>query len=309
MRKLFISTDGRPRAGWRVFMQFILFMVVLMTAQGIQDASLRAGDAVGYTAGSLVYIAGILLVMQLFSRFIDRRPLQGYGLLVNREWWLDLVAGLFIGAFTLCGVALAEKSLGWVEFTNVSRAAFSVPLLVTGLLSFLNLAAVGLGEELTFRGYQMTTFAEGFGRNSSSRKALILSLTVSSIFFGLVHLMNPNASFLPAVIITLAGLLLGLSYVWSGSLALPVGIHVAWGFFEEFVFGFANSGQAPANSLLQNTGSGPALWTGGTFGPEGGLLILILIAVDVLLVWLWTINRRGMRENKYNGSEFTRLQH
>lgn len=292
MPKLFVNSEGRARAGWRILLQFFLFIMVLAAAQLIQAEGFKNGDAISYAAGSLTYIAGILMVTIVLSRFMDRRPVHEIGLRLNREWWFDLTAGMIIGAFTLGLVAFMEYSLGWVEFTAILRNSLNAPLIVTALLAFLNLTAVGFGEELTFRGYQLTNLAEAFGKKAGLKKAVIIALLLTSAIFGITHLLNPNAGLLPALNITLAGLLLGLAYTWSGSLALPVGIHISWGYFEEFVFGYANSGQEPFNSLLKNTVSGPVLWTGGSFGPEGGLLILIAILVDIVLVHFWLKSRK-----------------
>ncbi|BCY17167.1 hypothetical protein hrd7_10160 [Leptolinea sp. HRD-7] len=292
MRKMFISSEGRLRAGWRVLIQFFFFFMILIASQMVQSDGYRNGNAISYAAGSLTYIAGILFITFALSRYLDHRPVHEIGLRVNREWWLDLSAGLVIGAFTLGIVALLENCLGWAEFTFNPRNSLNTPLFVTALLALLNLTAVGFGEELTFRSYQLTNLAEAFGKKVGLKKAVIIALCLTSIFFGITHLLNPNASFLPALNIMLAGLLLGLAYVWSGNIALPLGIHITWGYFEEFIFGYANSGQIPVNSLWQNSVSGPTLWTGGSFGPEGGLLILLAILVDVGLVYFWLKNRK-----------------
>ena len=292
MWKMFFNSEGRARAGWRILLQFFLFIMVLAAAQIIQAEGFRNGNAISYAAGSLTYIAGILMVTIILSRYLDHRSVYEIGLRLSREWWFDLAAGLAIGAFTLGAVAFVESSLGWAEFTAVPRNSLNAPLFVTALLAFLNLTAVGFGEELTFRGYQLSNLAEAFGKKAGLKKAVIIALLMTSSIFGVTHLLNPNASLLPALNISLAGLLLGLAYVWSGSLALPIGIHITWGYFEEFIFGYANSGQEPFNSLLQNTVSGPALWTGGSFGPEGGLLILIAILADISLLYLWLKSRK-----------------
>jgi membrane protease YdiL (CAAX protease family) len=234
----------------------------------------------------------MVIMLFVFSRYIDRRPMLDLGLRINREWWFDLAAGLVIGAFSLTAVALLENGLGWAEFKLIPQNSLNTPIFVTALLALLNLTAVGFGEELTFRGYQLTNLAEGYAKRAGRKKAIIIALSLTSAFFGVAHLLNPNAGLLPTLNITLAGLLFGLAYVWSGSLALPLGIHIAWGYFEEFIYGYANSGQAPFNSLMTNTVTGPELWTGGAFGPEGGLLILLLLLLDIGLVSIWINSRK-----------------
>jgi hypothetical protein len=84
-----------------------------------------------------------------------------------------------------------------------------------------------------------------------------------------------------------AGLLLAFCYVRTGKLWLSIGLHVGWNFFEGVVFGFPTSG-VTIYSLLHIHVTGPALWTGGAFGPEAGLIILPALAIGAGLVWLYT---------------------
>jgi len=87
-----------------------------------------------------------------------------------------------------------------------------------------------------------------------------------------------------------------------------LGIHIAWGYFEEFIFGYANSGQAPFNSLMQNTVTGPELWTGGAFGPEGGLLILLVLLLDIGLVKVWIKSRNQWKGIRVSLADYPKIK-
>lgn len=286
------NSEKRIRSGWRVLLQFILFFVVLVTAQLVQEPAAKTGNPVGYAAGSLVYLAGMVLVINALSRWIDRRPISDFGLHFDRVWWQDLGAGFCIGAFTLTAIAVIEIFLNWVEFSTVPHNPFGAAVIPAGLLALLNLTAIAFGEEITFRGYQVKNLAEGLRARIGEKGAIVVALLITSLLFGMVHLLNPNADFVSTLNVALAGALMGFGFIWTGKIALPLGLHIAWGFFEEYIFGYANSGQAPLSSLMTNTLTGPELWTGGLFGPEGGLLVSLLILVDVALVFLW-IKRRN----------------
>jgi uncharacterized protein len=86
---------------------------------------------------------------------------------------------------------------------------------------------------------------------------------------------------------------LGLAYVLTGELAIPIGIHITWNLFEGTVYGFAVSGSAPEASLIHLEQGGPKLWTGGPFGPEAGLLCTISCTIALALVALWVRARHG----------------
>ena len=148
---------------------------------------------------------------------------------------------------------------------------------------------VGVAEELMFRGYLLLNLAEGFNlRSISSRWALILSWLFTSAVFGVAHMINPNATVVSSIYITLFGIWLGLGYVLTGSLAIPIGIHIAWNLFQGYVYGFPVSGgrDFPTTFIVIEQG-GPATWTGGAFGPESGLIGLCALVLGVILVITW----------------------
>jgi hypothetical protein len=154
---------------------------------------------------------------------------------------------------------------------------------------------VGIYEELVSRGYQLRNAAEGLNLPGvGPRGAVLLAWVLSSVLFGYLHAANPSATPLSTFNVALAGLMLGFGYVLTGELAIPIGLHVTWNFFQGAVFGFPVSGLSVAGATFLSTDQGgPALWTGGPFGPEGGLLAPGAMAVGILLTALWVRLRRG----------------
>jgi hypothetical protein len=88
--------------------------------------------------------------------------------------------------------------------------------------------------------------------------------------------------------------MLGFGYVLSGELAIPIGLHITWNLFQGAVYGFPVSGLEPFGAtFLATKQTGPDLWTGGSFGPEAGLLAPVAMLLGVLLIALWTRLRTG----------------
>jgi len=81
----------------------------------------------------------------------------------------------------------------------------------------------GIGEELLFRGVIQTAIVEGFGGET---RGLIIGIAVTSLLFGLVHPINKLYVFLCFVV----GIYLGLLFVWTGNLIVPVIIHTFYNF-------------------------------------------------------------------------------
>ncbi|GAB3905949.1 hypothetical protein GCM10029964_101970 [Kibdelosporangium lantanae] len=139
-------------------------------------------------------------------------------------------------------------------------------------------ASVAATEETLFRGVLFRMLEE--------RTGTVIALVVSSLVFGLVHIINVNATLWGAISIGLTGGLLTSSlYVVTRSLWFPLGLHFAWDFTHSGVFGVVMSGSAEApRGLLNTTLEGPVVLTGGAFGPEASLLVLLVAAVPTVLL-------------------------
>jgi hypothetical protein len=163
------------------------------------------------------------------------------------------------------------------------------------LIPFLAFLLVGFYEELFSRGYQLTNLAEGFNQGwIGSRGAILIATLISSLIFGVLHATNPNATLFSTLNICMAGFMLAAGFVLTGQLAIPIGIHITWNFFQGNVFGFPVSGaNFRTATLIAIQQEGPDLWTGGAFGPEGGLLGLGVMLLGALFVVLWVRWKQG----------------
>ena len=135
----------------------------------------------------------------------------------------------------------------------------------------------GFAEELLIRGVVFRLVEESLG----SWLAVVLSATL----FGLLHGLNPGATVVSTLAIALeAGVLLAAAYVYSRRLWLPIGLHIGWNFTESGLFGATVSGYG-SRGLLRNDLHGPAILTGGAFGPEASIVAVALcFAVGVVLL-------------------------
>jgi uncharacterized protein len=188
-----------------------------------------------------------------------------------------------------------EFSAGWVTVAGTLEAVGGgsfFPAIAASVVFFL---CVGFYEELSSRGYQLTNIAEGLNfPGVGARGAVLLAWVLSSSVFGVLHLANPNASAVSTLDIAFAGLLLGAGYVLTGQLAIPVGLHVTWNFFQGNVFGFPVSGiETIGATFVETEQGGPDLFTGGVFGPEAGLLGVGAMVVGIGAISLYVRLRYG----------------
>ena len=162
----------------------------------------------------------------------------------------------------------------------------------------MSLISVGFAEELFSRGYHLRNMAEGFHFGRISPKlAILLALILSSSIFGIAHASNPNATFVSSFNIAIAGIFLGLGLILLDELAIPIGLHITWNFFQGNVFGFPVSGKSTiGGTFLKIEQSGPVWFTGGAFGPEAGVIGLIAMGIGMVAIVLYARWERGSAE-------------
>src|SRR5262245_22750219 len=83
----------------------------------------------------------------------ERRAYADYGLHLDRKWWLDLGFGLGLGVFLMTAIVLTMTAFGWASLTLTAITDTGLPFLVAFLVKILVYIAVGVNEELVFRGY------------------------------------------------------------------------------------------------------------------------------------------------------------
>jgi uncharacterized protein len=235
-------------------------------------------------------LVAVLLSTWLVVHFIDHRPWSDMGLHFDRAGWIDLLFGLFLGSLLMTFVFMVEYAAGWVRVENLFAVDLQATPFIVALIGPLVVSLViSIIEELLTRGYQLRNLAEGMNMPSlGPGGAIVASWIISSSLFGLLHIFNPNATWLSTLYLMLTGVFFGLGYVLTGRLGLPIGLHFAWNVFQGNVYGFPVSGNIFSGAtVIRIEQGGPSLWTGGAFGPEAGLLGIAAILLGCLLTLLW----------------------
>jgi membrane protease YdiL (CAAX protease family) len=131
-------------------------------------------------------------------------------------------------------------------------------------------------EELVFRGYVYQKI-RGVSR--------VLSIGVTSLVFAFLHTKNSGATAVAIANIAVAGVLLALAYETFQRLWFPIGIHLAWNVASGPLLGYPVSGYVPSQSVMRTIGSGPRVVTGGAFGIEASIVMLIVESCAVVVLW------------------------
>lgn len=263
----------------------VLLWSVLATVTLVVSLSLAMSGALGPVgdsplAGSLVQAPAATLALWLVSRWIERRSPSEVGFARDHA-----VRQASLGV--LAGVALFSLVMGLLALGGAYRAQWDPAPFGTLLASVVMLMLAAWFEEVFFRAILFRCI-EGWAGSGAA-------LLVSSALFGLAHFDNPSAGWLPALAIAIeAGVMLGAVWMWTRSLWAVWGLHFAWNWVQGGLFGAPVSG-LEIQGLFRATLSGDPLWTGGAFGPEAGLVAVLVCGTAGVLALAHVIRRGGWR--------------
>jgi len=306
LRNIFWNTEqARIRSGFRLVLLVTMYVAL---GNGLEFLIGSMTDQIEFASNAPLWIflvmAGVLLSSGVISvwlagRFLDRRLFTEFGFHLNRQWWIDLCFGMGLGILLITLIFIIELAFGWISINEIFFMLNPKQLFVLPIFIFLILfICIGISEELVSRGYLLKNLAEGFNiKVIGPRGAIIIGWILSSIVFGLFHLDNNNATFLSTLNITIGGIFLGIGFVVTGELAIPIGLHITWNLFQANVFGFPVSGitiPSQVVTVFNVTQTGPEIWTGGAFGPEGGLLCSLAFLLGMVLTLIWLHRRRRL---------------
>ena len=199
--------------------------------------------------------------------------LDALGITFNKYSIVDaIVGGIVAGAIVSLMFLLEWRfnllSVDGIESVSVLGTDISTPFVV----SFI--------EELMFRAIVIGCLALWM-RNAS------IIISISAIIFASAHLQNQNVNMLAFVGYFVGGIVYGIGYLRTGSLWLPMGLHLGWNYFQGRVCGFSLSGYQVPDCLILQHAVGSPLWTGGSYGFEGGVLGLVARLCMLLLILFW----------------------
>jgi membrane protease YdiL (CAAX protease family) len=278
---VFVGSDG-IRAGWGVLLFVLLFIgfgfISSWVLRDLLHMSRDRGSALPVGRALVVELAQFLpmFLATAVMAVIERRSLLAYGY-QGEARAVRFLSGLVWGLVALSTLVGVLWMAGWLAFDGrlLSGSAIWKYGFEWGVLFLL----VGFFEESTLRGYLQFTLSRGIGFWWG---ALLLSF-----LFGFSHGVNPGETPVGLFAAGAVGLVFCLSLWYTGSLWWAVGCHASWDWAESYFYGTSDSGLTMQGHLFSEHPTGSRLWSGGTTGPEGSLLVLGLLAVMALLMWLW----------------------
>lgn len=273
------ALSARPNLALRVLRNPITLIVLEAIVFIFIGGSLEASSAaermgfspVGFFLFVLVGAVVMILVWKAFRRWVEGER--------DREFTLP-GAGRELGGGLLAGFLLFTLMTGLVALLGGIEVVGTRPFGKTQFWEWAALGvASGLFEETLFRGILLRQLERLVGT--------WWALAATSVLFGAVHMMNPDATWTGAISIMVeAGILLGAAYLYTRRLWFAAGLHAAWNFTQAWVFSVPVSGTGQTVGILVTRRTGPEWLTGGDFGLEASLAaVVVATAAGVLLLW------------------------
>jgi membrane protease YdiL (CAAX protease family) len=237
------------------------------------------------TVTEAIFAGAAVVALLSVVGIVQQRKLTETGFAV-KGFVLETATGYLLGA-ALISIVISILGIAG-DFKVVSHNPAYNPVMAAFLCLF-----IAVFEETFFRGYMLPSFERRWGTTTA--------LIVSSLLFGAMHLMNvPHESFavqarVVAFIGVEAGILLSAAFLLTRRLWMPIGIHWAWNFFLGPYYGAPVSGIDIMGSYNRAVLHGPAYITGGKFGPEAGIVALIVCTTAGLALLLAAVKRGQWR--------------
>ena len=228
------------------------------------------------------------LAYWIYVHYIEKRDLTELG---HSHAFQEIGLGALIGFGLFSFIILIMWLLGLYGVTRINFLLLPrIGVLVGAFVS-------AFIQELIFRAVIYRITEEWLG----TWQALI----ISAVLFGLIHLSSTGATVFSALAVALqAGVLLAAAYALTHSLWMALGLHMAWDFANDGIFGVGVAGQSgqALHGLLQANLNGSKLLTGGPLGVEASIITLIIALIAGILM-LRIAYQKGYFVSRQNKSQ------
>jgi len=220
-----------------------------------------------------IQLAGLLFGSWVVARR-EGAVLGEYGLPGRGAFGAKFWEGAIWGFAALSGVVGALTALKYFRIESVALAGSTAVYYAVGWgVTFI---VLGMFEEFLFRGFLLYRL--------STRLGFWTAAVLMSLGFGAAHLGNDGENALGITQVIVFGLLCCLVLRRTGSLWFAIGYHAAWDWAQSYFYGTPDSGLIAVGHYLNSSAHGPSWLAGGTSGPEGSVLSLVVLGLSALYI-------------------------
>lgn len=212
-----------------------------------------------------------IILIIIYCKFVEKRTLPSLGI-TKKRFPINYLIGVLIGLAMISSTFLINFLLGSIS-VSINPNSINWTFIILSLFGYI---IQGFNEELLCRGFLMNAIA--------SKKGPLVGILLNSFFFGALHLLNPNVTFLSFINISLVGIIFSLIFYKTNNLWIVGAMHSIWNFLLGPVLGIEVSGLSTFSSVFKTISlEGKALINGGSFGFEGGLAATIVLTISLII--------------------------
>jgi uncharacterized protein len=264
--------------GWRWAVPRLLAWIGAFLVLGVALGALWLmlpvpGTGTAVLFATVVTAAAAVGAGAIVIRVADGRSPAALGLGFSRETPRQVLLGVGVGAAALTVSVLALLATGSLRYVTQDGTALAwVGIVIVQGAAFVMAA---FAEEALFRGYGFQVLVRAAGP--------VTATVATAALFTVAHAWNPEVGVIALANIFLAGIMLAVAYLRTLSLWFATAVHVGWNWSMATLFDLPVSGIADFDTpLYQPAVGGADWWSGGAFGPEGGLVGTLGFAVALL---------------------------
>jgi uncharacterized protein len=293
--------NKRMRAGWRILLQFVLNIGLILLLGSIASNILSPvipANVRGYVLAYPVMFVATLISVWLAGRFFDRRRFSNFGLLLSQhEWWVDFTFGVLLTTVPVLIVLLTLQGMGWIAIEGVFKSKLvGWPIVLSLIIVITNHICVGAFEEIA-RVYQIRNLLESVWARLGRWGAAFVAINVAALISVLMHI--ADLEFFPPVFLVYVlvdGAFLGLCYLVTGRAAIAIAAHSmvdfliltvfvpnTSAFFDSFMTLFSIRITDPASMAFITTHIDTVVLIG----------LLVYEMVNLLALYIWARMRYG----------------
>ncbi len=269
-----ILSQRIPKKAWskfilspllRIIIAFIflspVFILHIIFIKYVLNGTEEPLNSILYFIETIILIILLYFAYSLYTRYIENRKALEFS---TGKWIPEYAVGLATGSGVIVFLVLLLSVLGFYRAEHVN----SVFILITGIFRYSIGAFI---EELIFTLIFFKLVEEFAGSK--------VSIVVTSLLFGLLHLGNDNASVQSSLVTAVAHIFLLAPFILTRRIWFIWALHFSWNFFQAGVFGMNNSGMVQ-DGFITSVVTGPQWITGGEYGVE---LSYISLAIQIII--------------------------
>ena len=233
---------------WILVIAFIWYVVIFSTLEVIVanrsflemiglDLSNEMMFVIEMYLSTIIPFVGILVYTAVTKR--NRFVFKSFLPIYENNGMKTLMQGLLVGFIMNFGCIVCALVHGDIKL-YLDFALAEIPFMVFALVCVF---IQSTSEELWCRGF--------IYERINVHYPLWVAIFVNGAFFGALHMSNPGAAFLPILDIFVCGLSYSIAKWYTKSIWFPMGVHTAWNFTQNFLFGLPNSGLVSEASIFK----------------------------------------------------------